>query len=318
MNQNRINPNNTLQILEQFTQRAIAQNLSAGSILLWFQLYGTMSRKGQFVEVPQSTAVLTAQLRITRQGLQKMRQNLVDKGFLAVRLDKHQQIFYTLLLNGKIVTATETEPNNTNHTGYNSEPYEPNQSLTTCSQPKDAAPLFNKTSNGTQQPILEPLANQKETYPSRQMKNDTHTLPTFLVNKDNARGDIILNNQYRPYIAQFCEHFGANVHSELLQWAEMRKKNGWTLTLWGLEAVLKNLVKLTAGNAVQMAQIVSQSIKRRWKGFFPLRVQVQAKPSGAKGIQLEKNEQKQRESQIRNRPWQKIPPEGRDLSFLEY
>ncbi len=92
-----------LVIIERFTQQAVNQNLSAGAILLWQRLYCTMQRKGQFADVHQHTAVLMASLKVSRQGLQQMRQMLVDKGFLIVRVDEHQQIFYTLMLDGKIV-----------------------------------------------------------------------------------------------------------------------------------------------------------------------------------------------------------------------
>ena len=65
-----------------------------------------------------------------------------------------------------------------------------------------------------------------------------------------------------------------------------------------------------------MAQIVAQSVKRRGKGFFALKVK--AKPSGEA---LRKQEQ---EPEPRPKPWekpnplQKFKPEGRDLSFLEF
>ena len=65
-----------------------------------------------------------------------------------------------------------------------------------------------------------------------------------------------------------------------------------------------------------MAQIVAQSVTRRWKGFFALKVK--AKPSGEA---LRKQEQAH---EPRPKPWekanplQKFKPEGRDLSFLEF
>ena len=92
-----------MQHLEQFHREAVNKNLSAGAILLWQQLYFTMESKNQFADLPLNTAVLTAHLKVSRQGLALMRQALVDNGLLAVRVDKHQQTFYTLMLNGKTV-----------------------------------------------------------------------------------------------------------------------------------------------------------------------------------------------------------------------
>ena len=92
-----------LYTLDRFNQLAAKQYLSAGAILLWQRLYFTMQRKNQFADLQQNTAALIAQLNITRQGLQLMRQSLIEKGFLKVRVDEHQQTFYTLMLDGKVV-----------------------------------------------------------------------------------------------------------------------------------------------------------------------------------------------------------------------
>ncbi len=253
--------------MERFTQQAVNQNLSAGAILLWQRLYCTMQRKGQYTDVQQSTAVLMASLKVSRQGLQQMRQMLVEKGFLAIRMDEQQQIYYTLLIGGKEVG--EAQP--------------------AADQPLSAdKPL----SSDARQAMQEPLAQKKE-------------MPI---------GDIMLTNRYRQYIDVFCSKFGPAPKADLLQWAEMRVKNGWTLTLWGLEALLKKLIDLSAGDVMQMGKIVAQSVKRRWKGFFP--ISVQAQPSGKK---LLKQEEKQQRSNgyIHTKPSQKFAPEGRDLSFLE-
>ena len=99
-----------MQHFEHFHREAVKHNLSAGAILLWQQLYFTMERKNQFADLQQSTAVLTAQLQITRQGLAVMRQTLIDRGFLTVRVDEHQQTFYTLMIEGKIVGAGFPRP----------------------------------------------------------------------------------------------------------------------------------------------------------------------------------------------------------------
>ena len=81
--------------IERFNQFAIKYNLSAGAILLWQYLFFTMQRKNQFADVQQHTAVLLAVLNVSRQGLQNMRQMLIDNGFLTIRQDEHQQILIT-------------------------------------------------------------------------------------------------------------------------------------------------------------------------------------------------------------------------------
>lgn len=278
-----------LYAIERFNQYAVKENLSAGAILLWHHLFFTMQRKNQFADVQQHTAVLTAMLDVTRQGLQTMRQTLIDKGFLEIRQDEHQQIFYTLMLNGRVVgekaKAVEVTPENSGNVA---------SQLLTVEQ--------SSASNGR-------IPVQKSAPGSFAPANAAY-------GKCGKAGDIILTNRFRPYIEQFCEKFGSAMKGDLIQWAEMRRKNGWTLTLWGLEALLKNLIELSAGNGAQMSRIVAQSVKRRWKGFFEVKVKPQ--PSGAKLLKLEEKQQKQYPKPWeKSSPMQKFQPEGRDLSFLE-
>ena len=276
--------------IERFNQHAVKENLSAGAILLWHQLFFTMQRKNQYADVQQHTAVLTAMLDVTRQGLQTMRQTLIDKGFLAIRQDEHQQIFYTLLLNGKVV-------------GEKAAPVE-----TTTKKSEDAA--------GAGFPCQQPGNLIRMVIQSSETGN-----PSPTVSGEYPSGDIILTKRFRPYIEQFCEKFGPLMKDDLMQWAEMRRQNGWTLTLWGLEALFKNLIELSAGNGARMSQIVAQSVKRRWKGFFALKVK--PKPSGAK-LLAEENAQSGTSlkssgysDRYKQKPVHKFKPEGRDLLFLE-
>ena len=282
-----------MQHLEQFHREAVNKNLSAGAILLWQQLYFTMERKNQFADLQLNTAVLTAQLKVSRQGLALMRQALADNGLLVVRVDEHQQTFYTLMLNGKAVGAPDTHSVIIPDAHIVSSRPEARQSR---SGEILAAPKDFSTS------VLCTFA-----------RNDKST--AFQSTGRNDNRDIILTNRIRPYIDQFCDRFGPAMKGDLIQWAEMRRKNGWTLTLWGLEALFKKLIDLSGGIGAQMAQIVAQSVTRRWKGFFALKVK--AKPSGEA---LRKQEELH---DPRRKPWekqnlmQKFKPEGRDLSFLE-
>ena len=261
-----------MQTLEHFHREAVKNNLSAGAILLWHQLYFTMDGKNQFADLPLNTAVLTAQLKVSRQGLALMRQALADNGLLAVRVDKHQQTFYTLMLNGKAVGDGTTV-----------------------------------TGTGNPSPT--------DTHTSCVAGADAHIRPLTEGLTERASGDIILTNRIRPYIDQFCDRFGPAMKGDLIQWAEMRRKNGWTLTLWGLEALFKKLIDLSGGIGAQMAQIVAQSVTRRWKGFFALKVK--AKPSGEALRKQEESNQPRPKPWDKPAAWQKCKPEGRDLSFLE-
>ena len=317
-----------LYTLDRFNQLAAKQYLSAGAILLWQRLYFTMQRKNQFADLQQNTAALIAQLNITRQGLQLMRQALIEKGFLKVRVDEHQQTFYTLMLDGKVVgeganIQTENAVGAVDHNG----PFQ-NKNLSSAN-----GRMWASRSEARQSRSGEILAAPKDfstslrfgrndncdgmpdTHTSCVVGADAHIRPLTEVLTERASGDIILTNRIRPYIDAFCDRFGPAMKGDLIQWAEMRRKNGWTLTLWGLEALFKKLIDLSGGIGAQMAQIVAQSVTRRWKGFFALKVK--AKPSGEA---LRKQEELH---DPRRKPWekantlQKFKPEGRDLSFLE-
>ena len=282
-----------MQHLEQFHREAVNKNLSAGAILLWQQLYFTMERKNQFADLPLNTAVLTAQLKVSRQGLALMRQALVDNGLLAVRVDEHQQTFYTLMLNGKVVGAPDTH-----------------SVIIPDAHIVSSRPEARQSRSGE---ILAAPKDFSTSVPCTFARNDKSA--AFQSTGRNDNRDIILTNRIRPYIDAFCDRFGPAMKGDLIQWAEMRRKNGWTLTLWGLEALFKKLIDLSGGIGAQMAQIVAQSVTRRWKGFFALKVK--AKPSGEA---LRKQEELH---DPRRKPWekantlQKFKPEGRDLSFLE-
>ena len=285
-----------MQTLEHFHREAVNKNLSAGAILLWQQLYFTMERKNQFTDLPLNTAVLTAQLKVSRQGLALMRQALVDNGLLAVHVDEHQQTFYTLMLNGKAVGDGTTVTGTGNPS--------PTDTHTSCVAGADAHTVSSR-----------PEARQSRSGEILAASKDFSTsVPCTFARNDNR--DIILTNRIRPYIDQFCDRFGPAMKGDLIQWADMRRKYGWTLTLWGLEALFKKLIDLSGGIGAQMAQIVAQSVTRRWKGFFALKVK--AKPSGEALRRQEQAHEPRPKPWEKPNPLQKFKPEGRDLSFLEF
>ena len=282
-----------MQHFEHFHREAVKHNLSAGAILLWQQLYFTMERKNQFADLQQSTAVLMAQLQVTRQGLAVMRQVLTERGFLNVRVDEHQQTFYTLMIEGKTVGEGSPFP----------QIMDMAQSITgtgSAQKTRQTAPVANDLR------VLTVGAGLPRPFKNAVPANNTTAHPS---------GDLILTNRIRPYIDAFCDKFGPAMKGDLLQWAEMRRKNGWTLTLWGLEELFKKLIALSDGIGTRMAQIVAQSVNRRWKGFFALKVK--AKPGGEALRKQEESNQPRPKPWDKPVSWQKCKPEGRDLSFLE-
>lgn len=100
---------------------------------------------------------------------------------------------------------------------------------------------------------------------------------------------------YTEIFAQFTDcYYMPTLSYQLQNWAKMRLSNGWKLTRWGLQTLLDKLVQLSRGDLEHMADIVKQSIARRWKGFHPLSVKQQ--PSGERLVKQEaKEEQKQRQ-----------------------
>ena len=135
--------------------------------------------------------------------------------------------------------------------------------------------------------------------------------------KSTPSGDVISNNGYEETMKEFTAvHQDGELYGVLRQWAEMRRENGWTLSLWGLQELLGKLAALAAGDIKTMIATVRQSIARRWKGFHPLRKE--CKPSGEKLRQEERQREWLEAQQKRNgRTTQKFRKEERDLSFLE-
>ena len=141
-------------------------------------------------------------------------------------------------------------------------------------------------------------------------------------NQPAPTGDIVMGRAYQTYNTAFCSHYDdSGLQSSLTGWMQQREQNGWTLTLWGLEELLKKLVQLAEGRAETMAEIVRQSVKRRWKGFHALKVQ--SRPCGEKLLRLEEKERRAYEKAHPKQPAmvRKLFGMGEasdeDLSFLE-
>ena len=320
--------------LNRFQQYAVKHNLSAAAILLWQSLYLRMAGRNQFERLQQDTAVLMQALQITRQGLIGVRKSLEQAGLLAVERDENQKLWYTLQLEGQALqpvgeaakqaekesfhgeaTPVETEPL-CEETEQPADVWSGIQSGAVCDispmQPSERQSIFSVSNDNAIVVALEGANRRNDNAPSHDLAQPVA----------GPAGDIVMSKEYLVYLKAFCSRYDdSSLHSNLTSWMQQREQNGWTLTLWGLEELLKKLVQLAAGEIETMAAIVKQSIKRRWKGFHALKVQ--SRPSGEKLLKLEEKEQRAYEKAHPKQPAivRKLFGIGEatdeDLSFLE-
>jgi len=316
----------------QFHQKAVQYNLSSSAILLWQYLYLAMARRNQFARFHQDTAVLMAMLKLSRQGLFQARKSLEEVGLLAVEQDDRQKLWYSLQLGGHPVQPAQSK-DDVKAAAPLSEAAVQALQEPLAQQPAEASLLFY----AQQKQVGYSLALHSEQLEDRadhriaavnEALHNTEAKPVVLsagqaknISSDNApmltaasqQGDIVMNQGYRAYLQAFCRRYeNISLSIELTQWMEQRAKNGWTLTLWGLEALLQKLVQLAAGQISAMVDIIRQSVKRRWKGFHPLKQQ--SRPSGQQLRKLEEKEQKAAQHWPSGKP--KFQKEDRDLDFL--
>ena len=304
--------------IERFNRIAVERELSAGAILLWQQLYCMMQRKNNFSDVKICTAVLLGFLDLTRNGFQKARKALVEAGVLGIRYEG-EDIYYTLELAQSGTHGEKNALSGNNFSAFSAD------GKNTADIAVDSA---NTVGRHDHMPPLAQRANME--YPDDNafsvLQSGTNSsgcassLARFSAptcTKSTPSGDVISNNGYEETMKEFTAvHKDGELYGVLRQWAEMRRENGWTLSLWGLQELLGKLAALAAGDIKTMIATVRQSIARRWKGFHPLRKE--CKPSGEKLRQEERQREWLEAQQKRNgRTTQKFRKEERDLSFLE-
>ena len=221
------------QTLQQFHAIAIQHKLSATAILLWQYIYFIATAECSYANLCLRTAELTEALDITRNGLQKVRRTLVTAGLLEVHIDHRQKVFYTLMINKKMIGE--------------------NDDKTAVEDGDLDVPLYDRSNTGdpnTTRPVAKPRIATKST-----------------------NNDIIHNNAYRKLIDAFCagydSHDRITLEMNLQQFLHQRKRKGKTLTKSGLDALLDKLVTLAQNNIRIMIGIVQQSINRGWMGFYP-------------------------------------------------
>ena len=318
--------------LNRFQQYAVKHNLSAAAILLWQYLYLRMAGRNQFERFHQDTAGLMNLLQITRQGLIGVRKSLEQAGLLAVERDENQRLWYTLQLDGQALQpvgeATRLETKSLCEEGQQTaDAWSEIQSGAVCGQQWSTFADDNhpQPEQETAAAALE-AENRREDcslslgFVSGGSWNPVQ--PITFPDKPGPAGDIVMSREYQIYLKAFCSRYDdSSLHSNLTSWMQQREQNGWTLTLWGLEELLKKLVQLAAGEIETMAAIIKQSIKRRWKGFHALKTQ--SRPSGEKLLKLEEKEQRAYEKAHPKQPAivRKLFGIGEatdeDLSFLE-
>ena len=333
--------------LDRFQQYAVKHNLSAAAILLWQSLYLRMAGSNQFERLQQDTAVLMQALQITRQGLIGVRKSLERAGLLAVERDENQKLWYTLQLDGKALQPVGEEaqpatdqPNEAAAQTIDELPALQSEqaccALTDDEQEAGAVALGSTRDEKINRPAIATMqpSAQKNRFPTSNdnaivvaleganRRNDNTASHDLAQPVAGSVGDIVMSKEYQIYLKAFCSRYDdSSLHSNLTSWMQQREQNGWTLTLWGLEELLKKLVQLAAGEIETMAAIVKQSIKRRWKGFHALKTQ--SRPSGEKLLKLEEKEQRAYEKAHPKQPAivRKLFGMGEatddDLSFLE-
>ena len=224
--------------LQQFLQKAAAYKLSAGAILLWQSVYFAAQRKGKYSNVVLCTADLMAALGITRNGLQKIRRMLTEAGLLEVRVDARKNVYYTLMIDGKVVHEAGGD-----------------------SETEKAAKSKTKMTNSH----------------GEEQTAGCGTGGGFCGtgNPSPTTTDILQNNAYRKLVDAFCTQYdngGATALStRLQQFLYRRKQQGKTLTRAGLDALLDKLCTLAQENVQTMIRIIEQSMQRGWYGFYPYR-----------------------------------------------
>ena len=333
--------------IDRFNRYAVKYELSAAAILFWQYLCFTMAQKNQFERLQQDTAVLMQALQITRQGLIGVRKSLERAGLLAVERDENQRLWYTLQLDGKALQPVGEEaqpatdqPNEAAAQTIDELPALQSEqaccALTDDEQEAGAVALGSTRDEKINRPAIATMqpSAQKNRFPTSNDNAIVVALEGANRRNDNApshdlaqpvagpAGDIVMSKEYPVYLKAFCSRYDdSSLHSNLTSWMQQREQNGWTLTLWGLEELLKKLVQLAAGEIETMAAIVKQSIKRRWKGFHALKTQ--SRPSGEKLLKLEEKEHRAYEKAHPKQPAivRKLFGMGEatdeDLSFLE-
>jgi len=319
-NQNTVNP------VLQFYQAALSHNLPQAAILLWLSLYFRMQAQGTFADLRIATADLMGELGISRSGLQRARQRLVDAGLLHMEQkahQAHQALHYTLCLDGNvlepqqmqddadIIATAQTLTDKSSCIKATATKQMQKLDCTkvatscTCTAPtqskaavKSAGPTQAEQPTNTSFVATETRQRASTNLTASQAGRQTTTrkgapdAQRVACPTDAASFvEMILSGKYSATLDEFHKRYPDVVlRGSLRNWAEQRRKNGWALTGWGLQVLLDKLVELADGDVKIMTAIVTQSIQKRWKGFHKLKIE--ARPSGEALRKLEEKEER--------------------------
>lgn len=260
--------------VKEMRKFAIREGLSRQELDLWLYLYTEMAELGQWDEVVLETPVLMQELQMCRSAFYRTRARLMGYSLLKVQRRAHR-VFYSLNLNWDTVAVAEamaddeipdsTEEPNGNREQHANEAKERDTAI--CREPGGNTSL---TAAGPE------TATEGE-YPEE-----------LFSAAENP--DVMVDERFLEPIREFCRGRSTALRVSLLHWCGMRSLHGWPLQEQGLKVLLEKL-KTTAEEAVRqrwisqgkpvtrpaleevdamMEQIVDQSIRRQWRGFYPL------------------------------------------------
>ncbi len=249
-----------LQTIRQFNHIAIQHKLTGLAMQLWYAIYDTICQHHQDLYI--ASAQLADTLHTGSRQLLRARTALAEAGCITMR-KQHGRIYYTIPLlddGGNAMSTDSAVAVQNNHTH-----------------------IPNNPDGATQ----------------------THTLRTYRPRMPKAP-DIIMNRAYRQMLDTAITQLEIDdilqerrIRHRLEAWCDMRYTYGWTLTAQGLDVSLKNLRIHSGGDAALMEQIISRTLRRKWKGFYPYITDAQ--PSGDALIRQEAKAQRQ-SCNNRNRP----------------
>jgi hypothetical protein len=222
-------------------------------------------------------------------------------------MDENRKLCYTLQLDGKALQDSTGESRQNDAGNANNADNAANE--------KPCAAAKQQTAPAKQM-ASQPITINAATTPQQKAASSARSVTAWIAPK--AADDVVLNQAYNRYLKTFCDAYGdIRLWTELCSWMKLRVQNGWTLTAWGLEELLRKLLQLAERDVTKMVEIVKQSIRRRWKGFHPLRVQ--SRPYGEKLLKLEEQEHRAEERRAQQQPnrGQNFRSKQRDLSVLE-
>ena len=250
---------NTITILQQFNQCAIAHRFTGVQTQLWQCLYWLTHTYGQGVCIP--TYHLLDTMGISRSQLLRARKALEDAGCLRTHKTGAQRTHYTVMINGETVGENGGNTRDARMSGNNNHGTGKHGTL------------------GTASPTNKPMENGRGCCPQRPAttdKNRNHVKPK---NQSKSTGvapqqDIVMNGAMEQHIDTFVVQHGYSrmAGRKLLEWYRMRKQNGWTMTVPGFVSTMDSLQTYCGGDEELLIKIIDRTLHHGWNGFHPYKI----------------------------------------------